>query len=38
LKAKQEVEEKTRVEGKIRRKRRQGVEDKKIRRETKSRR
>jgi hypothetical protein len=37
LKAKQEVE--VRVEGKIRRKRRQGVEDKKIkRRETKSRR
>jgi hypothetical protein len=28
LKAKQEVEEKTRVEGKTRRKRRQGVEDK----------
>jgi hypothetical protein len=37
LKAKQEVEEKTRIEGKTIRKRRQGVEDKKIkRRETKS--
>jgi hypothetical protein len=38
LKAKQEVEEKTRVEGKTRRKRRQGVEDKDQEKRAKSRR